>query len=73
MSALPEGVTYCAASHCPRCGRWTKHKPHGGPQKRHACWLRWLSRVRWQARVNGWEEGYEFGVADERRDWEGDK
>jgi hypothetical protein len=38
------------------------HKPRGGPMKRHACKLRWLSRQRWKAHQDGWHSGYRFAV-----------
>ncbi|HEY3482627.1 MAG TPA: hypothetical protein VGL02_27390 [Streptomyces sp.] len=55
-------VAWCARSICWDCGRLVDHQPHGGPMKRHACRLRWLSRIRWKAHLAGWHEGYRFAV-----------
>lgn len=62
MSDMPEGVTYAAASVCPRCHRIVRHRPHGGPHRRHGCRLRWVARRTAQAHSRGWDEGYRFAL-----------
>jgi hypothetical protein len=59
---MPEGVSWCGASTCWECGRTVKHKPFGGPQKRHACRLRVFSRAKWAGHLEGWHDGYRFAV-----------
>lgn len=53
---------WCAESRCWSCGRTVKYKPYGGPQRFHFCRLRWLSRLRWKAHLDGWHSGYRFAV-----------
>lgn len=55
-------VAWCAASTCWGCGRWVKHRDRDHRMRRHACCLRWLSRARWKARLDGWHEGYRTAV-----------
>ena len=59
-------VAWVGSSTCWGCGRTVAHKPNGGPMKRHACRLRFLSRARWAGHRDGWHEGYRFAV--ENRD-----
>ncbi|MGN6245132.1 MAG: hypothetical protein ACTHQ3_15880 [Motilibacteraceae bacterium] len=59
---LPEGVSWCAESMCWECGRMVKHKPFGGPQKRHGCRFRWLARRARRAHLEGWHSGYRWAV-----------
>lgn len=55
-------TSWCAESYCWECGRWTRHKPYGGPHVRHFCRLRLFSRARWRGHREGWHEGYRFAV-----------
>jgi hypothetical protein len=59
---MTDGVAYPGSSRCWDCGRDVEHEPRGGPQKRHWCRLRWLSRARWKAYQEGWHSGYRFAV-----------
>jgi hypothetical protein len=61
---LPDGVTFAASHLCWDCGRKVKNGAHGKrrPNWRHACALRWLSRARWRGHLEGWHEGYRFGI-----------
>lgn len=62
MIDLPDGVTYAAASVCPRCKRTVRHRCNGGPHRRHGCRLRWIARRVAQAHMRGWDEGYRFAL-----------
>ena len=62
MSAANGDVSLCAESRCWDCGRMVRHKPPGGPQARHWCRFRLLSRLRWAAHQEGWHSGYRFAV-----------
>jgi hypothetical protein len=55
---------YAARSVCPDCKRMARHKPHGGPHRRHGCHLRWIARRVARARTEGWNEGYRFALAN---------
>jgi hypothetical protein len=55
-------VTWAGASVCPDCKRLVKHKPQGGPRRRHGCRLRWISRRIAQAESRGWDDGYRFAL-----------
>lgn len=57
-----EGVAWCASSTCWGCGRVVKHRNSDHRMRRHACRLRWLSRVRWKSHLNGWHSGYRLAV-----------
>lgn len=54
--------SYAAMSRCWGCGRDVAHRPFGGPHRWHACALRWLSRQRWRAYLDGWHEAHRFAV-----------
>jgi hypothetical protein len=54
--------SYAAASMCGKCKRMVKHKPPGGPHRRHGCRLRWIARRVAQAETRGWNEGYKFAL-----------
>lgn len=55
-------ISPSTASTCWECGRIVEHQPPGGPQAGHWCRLRWLSRLRWRAHLDGWHSGYRFAV-----------
>jgi len=55
-------VTWAAASVCPDCKRMVKHRPLGGPPRRHGCRLRWIARRVAQAESRGWNKGYQFAL-----------
>jgi hypothetical protein len=55
-------ATWAAASVCPACKRLVKHRPYGGPHRRHGCRLRWIARRIALARSAGWDEGYRFAL-----------
>ena len=60
--SLPDGVTWCTASICPKCCRVAKHKPYGMAYRFHGCRLRWIARRVAIARFDGWDEGYRFAL-----------
>ena len=62
MHSAENGVTYAGASVCPSCKRMVRHKPFGGPHRRHGCRLRWIARRVARARSEGWDEGYRFAL-----------
>lgn len=55
-------VTFAAASVCQSCKRMVRHKPYGGPHRRHGCRLRWIARRVARAESRGWNEGYRFAL-----------
>ncbi len=55
-------VAYAGESACPSCKRMVRHKPRGGPLRRHGCRLRWVARRIARARSAGWDEGYRFAL-----------
>lgn len=55
-------ATWAAASMCDSCKRVVKHKPRGGPHRRHGCRLRWIARRVAQAELRGWWDGYRFAL-----------
>jgi hypothetical protein len=59
---VSDEVTWAGASVCPRCKRMVKHRPCGGPHRRHGCRLRWIARRVAQAESRGWNEGYRFAL-----------
>lgn len=54
--------SWAGTSMCPSCKRYVRHKPHGGPHRWHGCWLRWIARRVARAKIEGWNEGYEFAL-----------
>ena len=56
------GATYAGASVCPSCKRMVRHKPFGGPHRRHGCRLRWIARRVARSRSQGFDEGYAFAL-----------
>lgn len=57
-------MSYAGASVCPSCKRWVRHRPQGGPLRRHGCRLRWIVRRVARARSAGWDEGYRFALTN---------
>lgn len=55
-------VEWAGASVCGQCKRTVRHKPNGGPRRRHGCRLRWIARWVARAEARGWNEGYRFAT-----------
>jgi hypothetical protein len=59
---MNDDVMWAGTSMCRSCKRMVRHKPYGGPHRRHGCRLRWIARRIAHAESRGWNDGYRFAL-----------